>query len=119
MDSQSIYWLVGIGVAILTVFNTVMAIGRKSGATDVQMARVNTNEENWQIRFDALANSFTLHQATTSDRFERVVEKLNSGLLTMAKEHPTKGDLQQVKAEILERIDSQVVSLRNTISNGR
>jgi hypothetical protein len=106
MDWQGAYWLVGICIAVLTVYNTIISIGRKSGATDAQLARGSANEENWTLRFDALANALSLHQANTSDRFERVVEKLNDALLTMAREHPTKADLHQIKVEILDRIDA-------------
>jgi hypothetical protein len=121
MGVQDWYWLVGAALAVLTVYNTVMTWGRKSGATDAQMAQQNTNEANWNIRFDALTNALALHQAQTSDRFEKVVEKLNQALLTMAREHATKGDLNQVKLEIIDRIDAQYGvprSSRRTKSDG-
>jgi hypothetical protein len=107
MDWQSLYWLGAATVAALTVYNFVVGTGRKQGSTDVQIAHYEANEKAWGIRFDALANALSLHQSRTSERFESVVEKLNDALLVMAREHPTKADLQMVKTEILDRIDSQ------------
>jgi hypothetical protein len=111
MDLQTLYWFGAAIVAGMTIFNTVMTVGRKSGATDAQLANnqahLDAAEKAWATKFDALYSSFSLHQAQTSERFERVVERLNEALLMMAREHPTKADLQEVKREILERIDSQ------------
>ena len=107
MDLQAIAWLGAALVAALTVYNFVIGIGKRVGATDAQLAHNDVNEKTWNVRFDAIANALSLHQAHTSERFEKVVERLNEALLTMAREHPTKADLHIVKTEIIERIDSQ------------
>jgi uncharacterized protein YukE len=112
MDFQLAYWLIGGVAAALGIYNLVTGWGHKSGATDAQLAmqvaHLDAADKAWAGKFDALYAAFTLHQSQTSERFERVLERLNDALLMMAREHPTKADLQLVKAEILDRIDAQV-----------
>lgn len=107
MDLQALVWLGGAIVAGISIYNFVMGVGRRSGANDMQLQQLDAAEKSWAVKFDALHNAFALFQAQTSERFERVVERLNEALLMMAREHPTKADLQNVKNEILDRIDSQ------------
>lgn len=111
MDLQAVYWIVGVIVAGLTVYNFIKTTSQKAGATDAQVAmqvsHLEAADKAWTTKFDALYAAFQLHQSQTSERFERVLERLNDALLTMAREHPTKADLNLVKTEILDRIDSQ------------
>src|SRR4029078_4496202 len=99
--------VLGAIVAGLTVYNTVLGWGRKAGSTDAQVRQAENNEAEWRIRFDALDAKIVLHEARTNERIEKMLERLNEALLTMAREHPTKTDLHNVKAEILDRIDAQ------------
>jgi hypothetical protein len=111
MDAQIWYWLIGGVAAALGVYNFIRGTGHREGATDAQLAmqvaHLEAADKTWSTKFDALYASFALHQSQTSEKFERVLERLNDALITMAREHPTKTDLQQVKAEIIERIDAQ------------
>jgi hypothetical protein len=111
VDLQALYWLVGIVGVALGFYNLLRNSGHKEGATDaqiaMQVAHLEAADKNWSTKFDTLYAAFSLHQAQTAERFERVLERLNDALLMMAREHPTKADLQQVKGEILDRIDSQ------------
>src|SRR4029079_14820204 len=97
----------GAVVAALTAYNFVLGWGRKAGSTDAQVRHAADNEVEWRVRFDALDAKLVLHEARTNERIEKMLERLNEALLTMAREHPTKSDLQMVKAEILDRIDAQ------------
>jgi dipeptidase len=116
MGLQDLAWLGAAIVAALSAYNFITSLGQHKGATDAQIAHHADNENKWNIRFEALHNLVTMHyeqannrittqQAETSARFERVLERLNEALLTMAREHPTKTDLQHMKDEILARID--------------
>lgn len=111
MDLQAWQWILGAVVAGITVYNFVLNWGRKSGIAETrlatQMKESDANESEWRIRFDALDAKLVLHETRTNERIEKMLERLNDALLTMAREHPTKSDLQMVKAEILDRIDSQ------------
>jgi hypothetical protein len=123
MDIQTIAWFgASIGAAI-GVYHLFFGMGHKTGSTDAQVAHYAENEKAWAAKFDGLHNLVTLHYqqvnervsaqtAETSSRFERVLERLNEALLTMAREHPTKTDLQHVKEEILDRIDGRATPRR-------
>jgi predicted Zn-dependent peptidase len=123
MDLQALYWLVAVLGAALGGVSLLRTQGHKEGATDaqiaMQVAHLEAAEKSWSTKFDALYASFSLHQAQTAERFERVLERLNDALLTMAREHPTKADLQQVKGEILDRIDSQYGEPEGTVRRRR
>lgn len=105
MDLQALAWLLGAIVAGLTVYNFVKGAGRKEAENEAEVKKHDQFENHWNVQFDALHNSFNLYQAQTSDRFEKVMDRLNDALLTMAREHPTKLDLQMMKQEIIDRID--------------
>lgn len=107
MDLQAVYWIVGVIIAGLTLYNFIAGTARKAGATDKQLEHSAHNESAWDIRFNAMHAEVSLLRSQTAERFEKVVERLNDALLQMAREHPTKTDLHMVKTEILDRIDSQ------------
>ncbi len=107
MDGAALQWLLGAIVAAFTAYNFVLNWGMRAGSTDAQIKHSVDNETEWRIRFDALDAKIVLHEARTNERIEKMLERLNDALLTMAREHPTKSDLQMVKAEILDRIDAQ------------
>jgi hypothetical protein len=107
MDFQGLYWLVGIAVAVLTVYNTISNAAHKRGSTDAQIDHQQDNEKAWNVKFDALDGKLVHYELRTNERIENMLKQLNEALLYMAREHPTKNDLQTVKTEILARIDSQ------------
>ncbi len=107
MDPQSLQWVLGAAVAGLTAYNFIRTWGIKAGSTAAQLKHAENNEDLWRVRFDALDAKIVNHEIRTNERIERMLERLNEALLTMAREHPTKTDLQMVKEEILERIDRQ------------
>jgi gamma-glutamyl:cysteine ligase YbdK (ATP-grasp superfamily) len=107
MDLQLLYWAGGICLVGLTVYNFLVGLGRVSGSTEQQLRHAAENESTWKTKFDALDAKIVHHELRTNERIEKMLERLNEALLTMAREHPTKSDLQNVKMEILERIDSQ------------
>src|SRR6185436_10169871 len=100
MDAQTLQWVLGAVVAAFTTYNFILAYGRKDGATDAELRHSAENENLWRIRFDALDLKIVNHEIRTNERIERMLERLNEALLTMAREHPTKSDLQMVKQEI-------------------
>lgn len=117
MDWQTLAWIGGAVVAAITVYNFIVAAGRRLGATDAQVKQYTEGEKAWTVRYDALHNLVTMHHQQTNDRFaaiqletsarfEKVMDRLNEALLTMAREHPTKADLLRMKEEILTRIDT-------------
>lgn len=106
-DLQTWQWLLGAIVAALTIYNFVLSWGVKSGSTDAQLKHASDSETEWRTRFDLLDAKIVHHELRTNERIEKMLERLNEALLTMAREHPTKSDLQMAKSEILERIDSQ------------
>ena len=112
MELQTFYWLAGGIVAAISIYNFVVTVGHKQGSADAHLGHSATFEQNWNVKFDSLHNALSLHQVQTTERFERMLERLNEALLTMAREHPTKNDLQMVKAEILDRIDSSAAATR-------
>ncbi len=123
MDFQHLAWFGGVMVALITLYHLLFGMGHKAGSTEAQIAHHTDNENKWNVRFEALHNLVTMHyeqannrittqQAETSARFERVLERLNEALLTMAREHPTKTDLQHMKDEILDRIDERATPRR-------
>ena len=116
MTLEDLYFIGGAIVVAITIFNFVIAIGQRRGATDAQVKQYTEGEKAWAIRYDALHNLVTMHhqqtndrfaaiQLETSTRFEKVMDRLNDAILTMAREHPTKNDLLRMKEEILARID--------------
>ncbi len=107
MDLQAWQWLLGAIVAVVTMYNFILNWGAKAGSTDTQLKHAAESEVEWRTRFDALDAKIVHHELRTNDRIEKMLERLNEALLTMAREHPTKSDLQTVKMEILDRIDSQ------------
>jgi hypothetical protein len=125
MGLQDYAWLAAAIACALTVYNFIASLGQHRGSTDAQIAHSLKTENEWSVRFDGLHNLVTMHyqqandrissQATeTASRFERVLERLNEALLTMAREHPTKSDLQHMKEEILDRIDGRTTPRRKT-----
>ena len=112
MDFQTGVWIGNLIVAGMALYSFVKAFGKTEGSTETQLKHSDDNERMWNIRFDALHNQMELHRTTTSEKFEKMLERLNEALLTMAREHPTKSDLQTVKMEILDRID-MVEGFRN------
>lgn len=107
MDLQSWQWLLGAIVAGVTTYNFILLWGKKAGSTDAQLRHAAQAEGEWKTRFDLLDAKIVHHELRTNERIEKMLERLNEALLTMAREHPTKSDLQMAKAEILERIDNQ------------
>ncbi len=107
LDLQAWQWLLGAIVAGVTMYNFVLTWGAKAGSTEAQLKHSAEGEIEWRTRFDALDAKIVHHELRTNDRIEKMLERLNEALLTMAREHPTKSDLQTVKMEILDRIDSQ------------
>lgn len=110
MDMQSLQswaWLIGAIVAGLTVYNFILAWGKREGTTEEQVKQALDSEDAWRTRFDLLDAKIVHHELRTNERIEKMLDRLNEALLTMAREHPTKNDLQLVKTEILERIDAQ------------
>jgi hypothetical protein len=118
MGLQDLAWLGAAIVAALSAYNFISGLGHHRGATDAQVTHFQDNEKAWNAKFDGLHNLVTLHyqqaneqlalqRSETASRFERVLERLNEALLTMAREHPTKTDLQHMKEEILDRIDGR------------
>src|SRR5688572_7661568 len=117
IDFQTLAWIGAAIVAAITVYNFIVAAGRRLGATDAQVKHYNEGERAWAVKFDALHNLVMMHhqqttdrfaavQLETSTRFEKIMDRLNEALLTMAREHPTKTDLLRMKEEILTRIDT-------------
>lgn len=94
-------------MAAITAYNFVMHWGAKTGSTDAQLKHASDSEMEWKTRFELLDAKIVHHEIRTNERIEKMLERLNEALLTMAREHPTKSDLQMAKAEILDRIDSQ------------
>jgi hypothetical protein len=107
MDLQTWVWVGAAITAALTVYNFISGAGRQIGATAKQLEHSADAERSWLVKFDALDAKIVHHELRTNERIERMLERLNEALLTMAREHPTKSDLQTVKMEILDRIDSQ------------
>jgi hypothetical protein len=100
MDLQTAYWLAGACVAGLTVYNFISSWGHKTGTTEEHGRATD-------VRLEALHSMVSLYQSQTMEKFERQSERLTDALLTMAREHPTKTDLQHMKEEILDRIDGR------------
>jgi hypothetical protein len=111
MDLQTAYWAVGAAVAFLTVYNFVSAWGHKTGTTEEHGRATD-------VRLEALHGLVSLYQSQTTEKFERQSEKLTEALLTMAREHPTKTDLQHMKEEILDRIDGRTTPRRGRPPKG-
>ena len=107
MDLQALQWALGALVAAVTSYNFVSTWGQKQGSTDAQLKHASDTEGEWRTRFDLMDAKILHHELRTNERIEKMLERLNEALLTMAREHPTKSDLQMAKSEILERIDSQ------------
>ena len=106
MDPQLLYWIGGIAIVGLTLFNTIENRAKKAGESETKISKYDDNERIWSARFETLSGVVTQFELKTNERFERMLERLNEALLTMAREHPTKNDLQLVKGEILERIEA-------------
>ena len=116
MGLQEWAWLGAAFVAALSAYNFIVSIGQRRGATDAQVKNYTDDRHAWEVKFDAMHNLMQLNdqrtnqrisdlQLETSTRFEKVMDRLNAALLTMAREHPTKADLNDMKDEILARID--------------
>jgi dipeptidase len=127
MGLQDLAWIAAAITMALSIYNFVSGIGHHKGATDAQVSHFQDNEKAWNAKFDALHNLVTVHyqqaneqlatqRAETASRFERVLERLNEALLTMAREHPTKTDLQHMKEEILDRIDGRTTPRRKSLT---
>jgi hypothetical protein len=115
MDFQTSAWIGAAIMAALTVYNFISGIGRQIGATDKQLEHSADAEKSWNVKFDALYGKLANLELHTNERIEKMLERLNEALLTMAREHPTKSDLQMVKTEILDRIDSQYGAPQSTV----
>lgn len=115
MDLQTWQWLLAAIVAGLTIYNFVITWGKREGATEEQVKHAIDSEETWRTRFELLDAKIVHHELRTNERIEKMLERLNEALLTMAREHPTKSDLQMVKSEILDRIDAQYGTPRSHV----
>jgi hypothetical protein len=111
MDLQTIYLIGAAAVAGMTVYNFVSGWGHKTGTTEEHGRATD-------VRLEALHSMVSLYQAQTMEKFERQSERLTDALLTMAREHPTKTDLQHMKEEILDRIDGRTGPRRGRLPKG-
>lgn len=108
MDLHTFYIICGLVISGLTIYNTITSAGHKSGVSEAELENFKQQAATWAVKFDALYARFDLIERQTTERFERTQERVNDALLTMAREHPTKGDLHELEARIIGHIDMRL-----------
>lgn len=110
MDLQMWVWLGAILVSAMTIFNFIEGRSKKGVIAEADMEQIKLSQREWNVRFDALYARFDMVERQTGERFERTQDKVNEALLTMAREHPTKTDLHELEARIINHIDMVALS---------
>lgn len=118
MDPFDLKALATLGAVLLSIVSMLVAWSKRAGIKEAEFESIRRDFEDTTktqaVRFDALYARFDLIERQTSERFERTGDKLNEALLTMAREHPTKRDLNELEHRIIEHIDMRLGKTRNT-----